>query len=164
MESQAPTPRIYSVNELTLEIQGLIEKKFDFVWLEGEISNFSAPLSGHYYMVLKDDKAQIKAVMFRPQIRYLRFMPENGMKILARGRIGIYAPRGEYQLVMDYLEPLGAGALAVAFEQLKKKLAAEPAPARRRRTSAERAQPLRRRRAARTHAQEIGRASCRERV
>jgi len=125
MESQAPTPRIYSVNELTLEIQGLIEKKFDFVWLEGEISNFSAPLSGHYYMVLKDDKAQIKAVMFRPQIRYLRFMPENGMKILARGRIGIYAPRGEYQLVMDYLEPLGAGALAVAFEQLKKKLAAE---------------------------------------
>jgi len=117
-------PKVYSVNELTLEIQELLEKSFDFVWVEGEISNFSAPVSGHYYMVLKDQKAQIRAVMFRLQARYLKFVPENGMKVVAQGRIGIYAPRGEYQIILDYLEPMGMGALALAFEQLKKKLAA----------------------------------------
>ena len=117
-------PKVYSVNELTLEIQELLEKSFDFVWVEGEISNFSAPVSGHYYMVLKDQKAQIRAVMFRLQARYLKFVPENGMNVVAQGRIGIYAPRGEYQIILDYLEPMGMGALALAFEQLKKKLAA----------------------------------------
>lgn len=114
--------RIYKVEELTREIQELLEEHFSFVWLEGEISNFSSPLSGHYYMVLKDERAQIRAVMFRPQTRYLRFIPENGMHVLARGRIGIYPARGEYQLVLDYVEPIGAGALAIAFEQLKKRL------------------------------------------
>jgi len=118
-------PKIYSVTDLTKEIQDLIEDRFDFVWVEGEISNFSAPASGHYYMVLKDEKSQIRAVMFRLQARYLKFLPENGMKVIVQGRIGVYAPRGEYQIILDYLEPMGVGALALAFEQLKKKLAAQ---------------------------------------
>jgi exodeoxyribonuclease VII large subunit len=118
-------PKVYSVTELTEEIQGLLEDRFDFVWVEGEISNFSAPASGHYYMVLKDEKARIKAVMFRLQARYLRFLPENGMKVVAQGRIGVYPPRGEYQIILDYLEPMGVGALALSFEQLKKKLAVQ---------------------------------------
>jgi exodeoxyribonuclease VII large subunit len=76
-------------------------------------------------MVLKDEKAQIKAVMFRHQARFLKFTPEDGMKVIAQGRIGVYAPRGEYQVILDYLEPMGTGALALAFEQVKKKLAAD---------------------------------------
>jgi exodeoxyribonuclease VII large subunit len=117
--------KIYTVSNLTEEIQGLLEERFDFVWVEGEISNFRSPSSGHYYMVLKDEKAQIRAVMFRPQTRYLKFTPEDGMKVIVQGRIGVYQPRGEYQIILDYLEPLGIGALALAFEQLKEKLAAE---------------------------------------
>jgi len=117
--------RIYTVSTLSEEIKNLLEAKFDFVWVEGEISNFRAPTSGHFYMVLKDEKAQIKAVMFRPQTRYLKFMPQDGMKVIVRGRVAIYEPRGEYQVILDYMEPLGVGALALAFEQLKKKLAAQ---------------------------------------
>ncbi len=119
------SPKIYTVGALTEEIRGLLEEHFDFVWVEGEISNFRSPSSGHYYMVLKDEKAQIRAVMFRPQTRYLKFTPEDGMKVIVQGRIGVYQPRGEYQIILDYLEPLGIGALALAFEQLKEKLAAE---------------------------------------
>ena len=118
-------PKVYTVSRLTEEVQALLEKHFAFIWVEGEISNFSAPVSGHYYMVLKDDKAQIRTVMFRLQARHLKFLPENGMKVLAQGRISIYPPRGEYQLILDYLEPMGVGALAMNFEQLKKKLAAQ---------------------------------------
>ena len=116
-------PKVYGVHELTEEIRDLLEGTLDFIWVEGEISNFSAPRSGHYYMVLKDENAQIRAVMFRLQARYLKFLPENGMKVIAQGRVGVYAPRGEYQLILDYLEPVGVGALALAFEQLKNKLA-----------------------------------------
>ncbi|MBW1946243.1 MAG: exodeoxyribonuclease VII large subunit, partial [Deltaproteobacteria bacterium] len=119
------SPRVYSVSSLTEQIKDLLEGNFEFIWIEGEISNFRAPTSGHYYMVLKDEKAQIRAVMFRPQSRYLKFTPEDGMMVVAQGRIGVYQPRGEYQVILDYLEPLGVGALALAFEQLKKKLAAE---------------------------------------
>ena len=119
------SPKIYTVSALTEEVKDLLEEHFDFVWVEGEISNFRSPSSGHYYMVLKDEKAQIRAVMFRPQTRYLKFTPEDGMKVIVQGRIGVYQPRGEYQIILDYLEPLGIGALALAFEQLKKKLAAE---------------------------------------
>jgi exodeoxyribonuclease VII large subunit len=122
---EGQTPKIYSVRELTEEIRDLLEGRFDFLWVEGEISNFSAPASGHYYMVLKDEMAQIRAVMFRLQARYLRFIPEDGMKVIAQGRIGVYPPRGEYQIILDYLEPMGVGALALAFEQLKNKLAAQ---------------------------------------
>ncbi|MBW2708122.1 MAG: exodeoxyribonuclease VII large subunit [Deltaproteobacteria bacterium] len=120
-ESQGP--KVYGVQELTEEIRDLLEGNLDFVWVEGEISNFSAPRSGHYYMVLKDVNAQIRAVMFRLQAGHLKFLPENGMKVIAQGRVGVYAPRGEYQLILDYLEPIGVGALALAFDQVKNKLA-----------------------------------------
>jgi exodeoxyribonuclease VII large subunit len=116
---------VYSVSSLSQEIKNILEGSFDFVWVEGEISNFRIPTSGHYYMVLKDEKAQIRSVMFRPQTRYLKFMPEDGMKVIVQGRVAVYEPRGEYQLILDYMEPLGVGALALAFEQLKKKLAGQ---------------------------------------
>ena len=118
-------PTIYTVSSLTAEIKSLLESEFEAIWLEGEISNFAAPTSGHFYMSLKDERAQIRAVMFRTQAYYLKFMPENGMKVLVRGRIGVYEPRGEYQIILDYLEPLGVGALAAAFEQVKIKLSQE---------------------------------------
>lgn len=118
-------PKVYTVSALTEELRVLLEDHFDFLWVEGEISNFGAPSSGHYYMTLKDERAQIRAVMFRLQARHLRFVPEDGMRVIARGRIGLYPPRGEYQILLDYLEPLGVGALALAFEQLKRKLAAQ---------------------------------------
>ena len=92
--SESPNPKVYSITKLTSEIQNLLEDRFDFVWVEGEISNFSAPASGHYYMVLKDEKSQIRTVMFRLQARYLRFTPENGMHVLAQGRLGVYPPPG----------------------------------------------------------------------
>ena len=117
--------KIHTVSTLSEKIKNLLEANFDFVWVEGEISNFRSPLSGHFYMVLKDEKAQIRAVMFRPQTRYLKFMPQDGMKVIVRGRVAIYEPRGEYQVILDYMEPLGVGALALAFEQLKQKLAAQ---------------------------------------
>lgn len=116
-------PRIYTVSDLTQRIKELLEEHFDFIWVEAEISNFRSPSSGHYYMALKDETSQIRAIMFRPQVSYLMFRPEDGMKVIARGRIGVYQPRGEYQIILDYLEPLGVGAIALAFEQLKKKLA-----------------------------------------
>lgn len=116
-------PHIYTVSDLTQRIKELLEEHFDFIWVEAEISNFRSPISGHYYMALKDEASQIRAVMFRPQVSYLMFRPEDGMKVIARGRIGVYQPRGEYQIILDYLEPIGVGAMALAFEQLKKKLA-----------------------------------------
>jgi len=117
-------PRVYSVSGLTAEIRDLLEGRFPFVWVEGELSNVRTPASGHCYMALKDEAAQIRAVMFRPKVRTLRFRLEDGMKVISQGRVGLYEPRGEYQLVLDYLEPLGVGALALAYEQLKQKLAA----------------------------------------
>jgi len=118
-------PRVYTVSMLTAEIRDLLETRFPFIWVEGEISNVSTPSSGHCYMVLKDEYSQIRAVMFRPRVRTLRFRAEDGMKVIAQGRVGLYEPRGEYQLILEYLEPLGVGALALAYEQLKKKLALE---------------------------------------
>lgn len=116
-------PDIYSVSDITAQIKDILEEQFDFVWIEAEISNFRSPSSGHYYMVFKDEYSQIRAVMFRPQTNYISFVPEDGMKVIARGRISVYQPRGEYQVIIDYLEPLGIGSMALAFEQLKKKLA-----------------------------------------
>jgi exodeoxyribonuclease VII large subunit len=125
MDPSLQPPTIYTVSSLTDEVKSLLESEFEAIWLEGEISNFAAPTSGHFYMSLKDERAQIRAVMFRTQAYYLKFIPENGMKVLVRGRIGVYEPRGEYQIILDYLEPLGVGALAAAFEQVKKKLSRE---------------------------------------
>lgn len=117
--------RILSVSELTSEIKRLLESTFPFVWLTGEVSNFSSPISGHFYFTLKDASAQIRAVMFRGQNRMLKFVPEDGMVVTGLGRIGLYEPRGTYQVIFEHLEPKGVGALQVAFERLKRRLADE---------------------------------------
>jgi exodeoxyribonuclease VII large subunit len=102
-----------------------LEREFPDVWVEGEISNYRPADSGHHYFTLKDGEAQLRAVMFRTQARLLRFKPDNGMQVIARGRVTVYEARGDLQLSVEYLEPKGVGALQVAFEQLKAKLAAE---------------------------------------
>ena len=102
-----------------------LEREYGDVWVEGEISNSRAHDSGHLYFTLKDRDAQIKAVMFRSQARLLRFRPENGMQIILRGRVTVFEKGGDLQLSAEYLEPKGAGALQIAFEQLKSKLEAE---------------------------------------
>lgn len=122
---EPPQRRIYSVSELTGEIRGLLEDHFPFLWVEGEISNFRVPASGHYYFVLKDEDSQIRGVMFRSQQRWMRFQPEDGLKVLCQARVSVYEPRGEYQLLVDFMEPRGVGALQLAYEQLKKRLEAE---------------------------------------
>src|SRR5687767_1817974 len=121
----APERRIYSVSELTGSIRELLESSFGDLWVEGEISNCRAWNTGHVYFTLKDPGAQIKAVMFRSAVRYLKFKLEDGQHVIARGRLGVYDPKGEYQLVCEHVQPRGAGALQVAFEQLKKRLQAE---------------------------------------
>ena len=121
----APQRKIYSVSELSLELKGLLEQKFPDVWVAGEVSNFRAAASGHLYFTLKDASAQLRAVCFRNQARYLKFKPQDGISVIARGHLSVYEARGEYQLYVDFLEPAGLGALQLAFEQLKAKLAAE---------------------------------------
>ena len=122
---QAPTRRIWRVADLVSAVRTTVERGYTDVWVEGEISNFRPAESGHLYFTLKDGDAQLRVVMFRSQARLLRFRPENGMQIIARGRVTIYDARGELQLSAEFLEPVGAGALQLAFEQLKKKLAEE---------------------------------------
>lgn len=118
--------RALTVSELTERIQGVLETEFLDVWVEGEISNLRfMPSSGHFYFSLKDDKAQIKAVVWRSDARYLKFKPQDGMKVVARGQIRVYAPRGEYQMSVQLIEPLGKGSLQQAFEELKDRLAKE---------------------------------------
>ena len=117
--------KIYSVSELNAEIKEVLEENYPFVWLTGEISNFRIPASGHFYFSLKDKASQISAVMFRGQQRQLKFEPEDGMSVIGMGRISVYEPRGTYQIILEYLEPSGVGALQLAFEQLKGKLAGE---------------------------------------
>jgi exodeoxyribonuclease VII large subunit len=116
---------IYTVSELNANVKSLIEENFPFVWIFGEISNFRIPASGHFYFTLKDDSSQISSVMFRGQQRNLKFEPEDGLNITGMGRISVYEPRGTYQIILEYLEPAGTGALQIAFEKLKKRLAAE---------------------------------------
>ena len=111
--------------DLVSAVRTTVERGYADVWVEGEISNFRPAESGHLYFTLKDGGAQLRVVMFRSQARLLRFRPENGMQILARGRVTIYDARGEVQLSAEFLEPVGAGALQLAFEQLKKQLAGE---------------------------------------
>ena len=117
--------KIYSVSELNAEIKALLEESFPFVWIYGEISNFRTPVSGHFYFTLKDAAAQISAVMFRGQQRNLKFRPEDGMSVTGMGRLSVYEPRGTYQIILEYLEPSGIGALQIAFEKLKRRLAEE---------------------------------------
>ena len=122
---QAQSRRIWRVADLVSAVRTTVERGYTDVWVEGEISNFRPAESGHLYFTLKDGEAQIRIVMFRSQARLLRFRPENGMQIIARGRVTIYDARGELQLSAEFLEPVGAGALQLAFEQLKNKLAKE---------------------------------------
>lgn len=117
--------KVYTVSELNAVIKSLLEERFPFVWIVGEISNFKIPLSGHYYFTLKDEASQINAVMFRGQHRQLKFEPEDGMRVTGMGRLSVYEPRGSYQIIMEYLEPSGIGGLQIAFEKLKARLAAE---------------------------------------
>jgi len=120
-----PEKKIWKVSELTSRIAGLLEREFPDVWIEGEVSNYRPAQSGHLYFTLKDAGAQIRCVCFRDQARGLKFRPEDGLQVILRGAIGVYEPRGEYQVYVSYIEPAGLGALQLAFEQLKKKLAAE---------------------------------------
>lgn len=117
--------KIYTVWELTTDIKNLLEERYPFVWISGEVSNFHVPASKHFYFTLKDERAQISGIMFRGQNRNLKFMPEDGMSIVGLGRISVYEPRGNYQIIFEYLEPRGIGELQIAFEQLKAGLAAE---------------------------------------
>ena len=118
-------PKIYTVSDLTTEIRALLEDSFSGVWVEGEVSNFHHHSSGHLYFTLKDQESKIRVVMFRAQNRQLRFRPQDGLAVLVYGEVGVYERRGEYQLVVEYMEPKGLGALQLAFEQLKAKLQAE---------------------------------------
>lgn len=120
-----PRRRTFTVTELNAQIRGLLEREFDDVWVAGEVSGCRVAASGHCYFTLKDKEAQLRCVCFRASLRYLRFKPQDGMAILARGRVDVFEARGEYQLLVDLIEPQGHGALQFAFEQLKQKLAAE---------------------------------------
>ncbi|MBF8287936.1 MAG: exodeoxyribonuclease VII large subunit [Candidatus Rokubacteria bacterium] len=117
--------RVYTVSELTARIKAALEEGFPMVWVEGEISNLRTPGSGHAYFTLKDEGAQLSAVLFRGRGRRVRFDLEDGMQVLAFGGLDVYAARGQYQLVVEMMEPKGLGALQLAFEQLKRKLEAE---------------------------------------
>jgi exodeoxyribonuclease VII large subunit len=116
--------RIYSVSEITSAIKQSLDS-FGVVWVQGELSNFKHHSSGHMYFSLKDDRAQLKAAFFRNNNMHVRFRPEDGLEVIARGRISVYEPRGDYQIIVEYMEPVGLGSLQLAFEQLKEKLRRE---------------------------------------
>ena len=117
--------RIYRVSELNAAVQRLFESDFRAIWVAGEISGCKAAPSGHYYFSLKDSQSQVKCALFKGAARFVKFRPQDGLAVLARGNLDVYEARGEYQLIVELLEPQGAGALQLAFEQLKKKLAEE---------------------------------------
>ena len=117
--------RVLSVSELSRRIRACLEDRFIDVWVEGELSNCRVWNTGHMYFTLKDAGAQIKGVIFRSTLRTLRFSPQDGLRVVARGRIGVYEPKGEYQIVCEQLEPEGLGALQLAFDQLKERLSRE---------------------------------------
>jgi len=121
----APQRKVYAVRELVTALRTHVERDFTDIYVEGEVSNYRPADSGHLYFTLKDGSAQLRVVMWRGQARLLRFRPENGLAVIARGRVTIYEDRGDLQLQAEMLEPKGAGALQLAFEQLKAKLAAE---------------------------------------
>ena len=120
-----PQRNLYSVAELNALIRAVLDVHFGEIWVSGEISGVRPAASGHIYFTLKDREAQLRCACFRSTARYLKFKPQDGMAVLAHGRIDVFEARGEYQLIVDTLEPQGHGALQLAFEQLKKKLAAE---------------------------------------
>lgn len=116
---------ILTVTRLTALLRGVLEENFEQVWVQGEVSNLSTPSSGHFYFTLKDTGAQLRCVMFKGAARNLKFRPADGMGLIVRGHVSVYDQRGEYQLICEYLEPAGVGALQLAFAQLKERLARE---------------------------------------
>ena len=120
-----PERQVWKVRDLVAAVRSHIEREYSDAWVEGEISNFRAPDSGHLYFTLKDGNAQIRVVMFRTSARLLRFRPADGLQVVVRGRVTVYEDRGELQISAEYIEPKGAGSLQLAFEQLKAKLEAE---------------------------------------
>jgi exodeoxyribonuclease VII large subunit len=124
-EAEDSQPRVYTVSELTRTVRGVLETEFDSVWVEGEISNLRIPASKHAYFVLKDEKSQVRCVMFRNARAKLKYEPEDGDQVILFGRFTVYDARGEYQIIVETLEPVGLGALQKAFEQLKEKLSQE---------------------------------------
>ncbi len=120
-----PERRIFTVSELNSAIRAVLDSEFQDIWVSGEISGLKLAPSGHYYFTLKEREAQVRAVAFRSAHRYWKFKPGDGLAVVVRGRIDVYEARGEYQLLVETMEPQGLGALQLAFEQLKKKLAAE---------------------------------------
>jgi exodeoxyribonuclease VII large subunit len=123
--AEGASRNVYTVSELNLEARALLEENFPRIWVEGEISNLARPGSGHIYFSLKDNRCQLRCAMFRMHNRRIDFTPENGTQVLANGRISLYPERGDYQLIVQFLEEAGAGALRRAFEALKQRLAAE---------------------------------------
>lgn len=116
---------VLTVSELTQNIKEVVERSFPHLWVTGEVSNLRLPSSGHLYFTLKDELSQIRVVMFRSNHKFLKFIPQDGVQVIAGGMVSVYEKRGEYQLICDYLEPKGKGALQLAFEQLKERLKAE---------------------------------------
>jgi exodeoxyribonuclease VII large subunit len=125
LEQLISVRRPMSVSELTARLRAVVEREFVELYVEGEISNFRRHTSGHWYFSLKDDSASMRCASFRMQNRMIRFLPEDGLHVIARGRLSIYEARGEYQLVVEYMEPVGAGAQQLALQQLKERLAAD---------------------------------------
>jgi exodeoxyribonuclease VII large subunit len=117
--------RPMTVSQLTNAIRTSLESRFAAVWVEGEISNFKAHSSGHWYFTIKDPNAQLRAKCFRSSNQRIRFKPNDGLHVRARGKLTVYPPRGEYEMVVETLDPVGAGALRIAFEQLRDRLQAE---------------------------------------
>ncbi|HMD32620.1 MAG TPA: exodeoxyribonuclease VII large subunit, partial [Candidatus Acidoferrales bacterium] len=120
-----PDRKVWTVSQLTARIRDLLESEFEDLWIEGEISNVHSSQAGHLYFTLKDEKAQIRCACFRDKLRGIRFRPEDGLKVTVRGAVSVYELRGEYQVYVTQIEPVGLGALQLAFEQLKQKLEAE---------------------------------------
>src|SRR2546423_4644553 len=120
-----PERRTVTVSELNASIRELLDQEFSDIWVSGEISGTKLAASGHYYFTLKDEAAQLRCVCYKMTARYLKFKPQDGVEALVRGRVDFYDARGELQIIVEALEPRGFGALQLAFEQLKKKLAAE---------------------------------------
>src|ERR1700688_2136789 len=120
-----PERRAFTVTELTAKIRDLFARNFTDIWVTGEISNCHEAQSGHIYCTLKDERAQVKCVCFKNQLRTMKFRPEDGLRVTVRGSISVYESRGEYKIYVEHIEPVGLGALQLAFEQLKKRLEAE---------------------------------------
>ncbi len=125
IESKKTDPKVFSVSELNLQARVTIEKQFNLVWVEGELSNFARPRSGHWYFTLKDDNAQVRCAMFANRNRLAQLQPADGQKVLIKGRVSIYEGRGDFQIIVDQIEHAGEGLLRQAYEQLKIKLSSE---------------------------------------